>query len=94
MDTEWHDLTAYKRLFKHAIRSKNIKLHAGVMPWPVAVVSLRTVSAGLGLSQALRLAKARRYIALTENARGTKAHYNVFESYITGRDVHDQKGIC
>jgi hypothetical protein len=82
INTEWHDLKAYKRLLNHAkANSQKIKLHAGVMPWPIAVVSLRS-----GLKQALRLAKARRYISLTENGKGTKAHYNIFESFISGRD--------
>ena len=84
-------MIAYKRLLKHAKANPDkIKLHAGMMPWPIAVVSLRSVSASLGLSQALRLAKARRYINTTENGRGTKAHYNVFESFITGRDIHSK----
>jgi uncharacterized iron-regulated protein len=49
--TEWHDLIAYKRLLKHAKANPDkIKLHAGMMPWPVAVVSLRSVSASLGMS--------------------------------------------
>ena len=87
IDTEWHDLTAYKRLLKHAkANASKVKLHAGVMPWPVAVISLRAVSASLGINQALRLAKARRYISLTENGRGTKNHFNIFESFITGRN--------
>ena len=62
------------------------------MPWPVAAVALRTVSATLGIRQAIRLARARKYISTTENGRGTAGHYNIFESMLTGRDPQDKGG--
>ena len=40
--TENHDLWKYKEFFEMAIFYKrDIKLHAGVMPWPIASLALK-----------------------------------------------------
>jgi hypothetical protein len=41
-----------------------------------------------GVLKALQAAKSRHYISKHEVCKGSEAHYNVFESMITGRNLH------
>jgi uncharacterized iron-regulated protein len=63
-----------------------IKLHAGFLPRSSARALMRDPVRGL------QEAKERGYIPEHETCEGSEAHYNYFESLLTGRDMHVQGG--
>ena len=70
---------AYKSILSLARENPHlIKLHAGVMPRPIACVALKKVKGTLGRKQAIRLAQARQYIDPSETGLGTKIHYKYY----------------
>jgi len=85
--TEGHDILAYKDVLEHARDNKGrIKLHAGFIPRTYARQVMRE-----GEEAALKEAIAKDYIpADVTSLEGTDIHYNLFESMITGRNMHDE----
>jgi hypothetical protein len=61
-----------------------INLHAGFIPRHYARMVMRE-----GVAPALAAAKAKGYVAEDETCFGSDAHYNFFESLLTGRRMHD-----
>jgi hypothetical protein len=60
--TEQHDIRHFRPVFALARASAGrVNLHAGVMPWPFAAISLRPIG-GMSHELALKMAKARGYI--------------------------------
>ena len=60
-----------------------IKIHAGVLPQRYAQLSVES-----GPESALKQAQVRQYLAKDETATGSEDYYSVFESLITGRNMH------
>ena len=86
MGGEDAEIPQYRHVLEHARDNKQkVKLHAGFLPWPYARAALQEG----GLSKALRTAKTRGYIHPNEACEGSEAHYNFFESLITGRSQAD-----
>ena len=86
MGGEDTEIPEYRHVLEHARDHKQkIKLHAGFLPWPYARAALQEG----GLQKALRAAKTRGYIHPDEECQGSEAHYNFFESLITGRSQAD-----
>jgi hypothetical protein len=70
-------------LVKSKDHGARVELHAGFLPRPYSDMTMTSVP------QALELAKVRHYIAYDEKCIGSQAHYNVFESIISGRNMHN-----
>ena len=82
--TEGHDVPAYEPLLRLALEhSGRVVLHGGFIPRTYARQLMRE-----GLDAALDAAKANDYVAADETCTATEAHYNFFESLISGRDPH------
>ena len=81
--TEGHDIPAYKPLLSLAYKEPRLALHAGFIPRSYARLVMRE-----SLTVALEAAKTVGYVAPTETCEATEAHYNFFESLISGRDMH------
>jgi arsenite methyltransferase len=81
---EGHDITAYRALLQLARdHPGRINLHAGFIPRHYARMVMRE-----GVEPALAAAKAKGYVAEDETCSGSEAHYNFFESLLTGRSMH------
>ena len=87
--TEGHDLEPYRELFEHAREYREcIKLHAGFIPRTYAKMLMRE-----GEDSAIAAAKAKGFLhADVTTFTGTENHYNMFESMISGRNMHN-KGL-
>ena len=85
--TEGHDLMAYRDLLEHAKEYREcIKLHAGFIPRTYAKVVMRE-----GEEAAIKAAIEKDYIdANVSSFEGSDFHYNMFESMISGRNMHDE----
>ena len=85
--TEGHDIALYKDLFEHAKENKNqIKLVAGFIPRSFARTMMRQGEAGV-----IKDSLVHDYLdPETKNFVGSEFHYNMFESMISGRDMHDE----
>jgi SAM-dependent methyltransferase/uncharacterized iron-regulated protein len=82
---EGHDIHMYQPLLELAREHPGrVNLHAGFIPRHYARIVMRE-----GLQPALTAAKAKGYIADDETCHGSDAHYNFFESLLTGRSMHD-----
>ena len=82
---EGHDITAYRALLQLARdHPGRINLHAGFIPRHYARMVMRE-----GVEPALAAAKAKGYVAADETCTGSDAHYNFFESLLTGRSMHN-----
>ena len=82
---EGHDLFAYEPLLALAReRPGRVVLHAGFIPREFARIVMRE-----SLDAALAAARAKGYVADEERCDATEAHYNFFESLLTGRDPND-----
>ena len=82
--TEKSDIIQYKSLLENAQQSKKVKLHGGFLPHPYSELVTNKC-----LHSALEAAKQRDYVDPSETCTGTFAHYNYFESTITGRNIHE-----
>ena len=86
--TESHDIQRYAALLEFAREhADQIKLHAGFIPRTYA----RQVMRGQ-LDTVLAEAKAKGYIGPEERCVGSEGHYSMFESLISGRDLHNPDG--
>ena len=82
---EGHDPHAYAPLLELCrANAGRIALHAGFIPRHYARLVMRE-----SLDVALSSAKAHGYLASDETCAATDAHYNFFESLLTGRDIHN-----
>lgn len=82
---EGHDVSLYQPLLELAREYPGrVNLHAGFIPRQYARDIMRQ-----GLVPALAAAKAMGYLADDETCIGSDAHYNFFESLLTGRSMHD-----
>eukprot|EP00545_Synedropsis_sp_CCMP1620_P003248 CAMPEP_0119027628 /NCGR_PEP_ID=MMETSP1176-20130426/37431_1 /TAXON_ID=265551 /ORGANISM="Synedropsis recta cf, Strain CCMP1620" /LENGTH=285 /DNA_ID=CAMNT_0006983585 /DNA_START=27 /DNA_END=881 /DNA_ORIENTATION=+ len=83
--TEGHNLRPYKPLLEHA-RGKHagsIKLHAGFLPRTYARQLMKE-------SESAALKAASKWLQPnTTRLEGTEFHYNLFESMLSGRNIHD-----
>ena len=85
--TEGHDLAPYTELFEHAKEFREcITLHAGFIPRTYAKTLMRE-----GEEEALKAAKDKGFLPadITELV-GTEDHFNMFDSMISGRDMHNK----
>ena len=86
--TEKHDLNDYKNLLNYAKEnSSRVKLVAGSIPRPYTEM----VTKGEGIDKAISKAKMREYLEQGEICHGSSAHFNMYESMLTGRNMHDEK---
>lgn len=84
--TEGHKVAKYEPLLELARNSPNkISLHGGFIPRTFAKIVMRE-----SLDAALAASKEKGYLDEGEDCKGTDAHYNFFESLISGRDMHDK----
>ena len=82
---EGHDIQAYRVLLQLARdHPGRVNLHAGFIPRHYARMVMRE-----GVEPALAAAKAKGYVAPDETCVASDAHYNFFESLLTGRNMHD-----
>jgi SAM-dependent methyltransferase/uncharacterized iron-regulated protein len=82
---EGHDISIYQPLLELSrTHPGRVHLHAGFIPRHYARIVMRE-----GLQPALAAAKAKGYVADSEECAGTDDHYNFFESLLTGRCMHD-----
>jgi len=84
--TEGHDIMAYREILEFAREHKDgVKLHGGFIPRSFAKTLMKS-----GEEAAIKEAKAKDYIAAgVQSFEGTELHYNMFESLITQRNMHD-----
>lgn len=84
--TEGHDLKPYASILEHAKNNKeSIKLYAGFIPRPYARTLMRQ-----GEAECIKESIAKDYIASDVTTFvGSDFHYNLFESMISGRNMHD-----
>ena len=84
IDTEGHNLLPYLPLLCAAQELQGrVKLTAGFIPRTYARQLMRE-----GTEAALDSAKAAGYVGADESCDASDAHYNFFESLISGRDMH------
>mmetsp|Transcript_22416 Transcript_22416/g.33889 ORF Transcript_22416/g.33889 Transcript_22416/m.33889 type:complete len:589 (+) Transcript_22416:95-1861(+) len=82
--TEGHDLQPYKALMEQAKqRQSSIKLHAGFIPRTYAKQMVKESESEVLKSAAPWLRPN------TTQLEGSDFHYNLFESMISGRNIHD-----
>ncbi len=81
--TEGHNLQPYLPVFSSALLNNRIHLYGGFIPRPYARMIMKE-----GLDSTLQRASSKGFISSEENLQGTDAHYNFFESLLTGRDLH------
>jgi hypothetical protein len=85
--TENHNLDDYKNLLNYAKENKEkVKLVAGSIPRPYTDI----VTQEGGIDKAISKAKMREYLEQEELCFGSDAHFNMYESMITGRNMHDE----
>lgn len=84
--TEGHDLKPYASILEHAKQNKDfVKLHAGFIPRTYARTLVRQ-----GEAECLKESIAKDYLAADlQSFEGSDFHYNMFESMISGRNMHD-----
>jgi hypothetical protein len=83
--TENHDLEPYRDLLEYARDHRDqIQLHAGFLPRTYARLLMRE-----GAEAAIQAAS--QWLPSQTMLIGTDFHYNVFESLLTGRRVHETK---
>jgi arsenite methyltransferase len=82
--TEGHNLLPYKPLLEHAKeRETSVKLHAGFLPRTYARQLMKE-------SESAALKAAAQWLQPnTTSLEGTEFHYNLFESMLSGRNLHD-----
>jgi arsenite methyltransferase len=86
--TEGHNLTPYIPALESALHNDRIQLYGGFIPRTFSRVLMKD-----GLDSAIKAASEEGYISTNETLAGTSAHYNFFESLLTGRNMHmDPKG--
>ena len=92
--SEGHDLEPYEPLLRMGRRGKGaeadadhdgrrVRLHAGFIPREYARIVMRESA-----DAAVRAAHAKGYLADDETLAATDAHYDFFESLLTGRRLH------
>jgi hypothetical protein len=80
-------LNNYKNLLNYAKENTaKVKLIAGSIPRPYTDI----VTQGEGIDKAISKAKMRDYLDQGEICNGSSAHFNMFESMLTGRNMHDE----
>ena len=81
---EGHDVAAYEPLLRLAREQPApIHIHAGFIPRSYARIVMRESTAA-----ALEAARAHDYVGADERCDASEAHYNFFESLLTGRSPH------
>jgi uncharacterized iron-regulated protein len=82
--TEGHNLQPYKPLLEYIKEARgSVKLHAGFLPRTYAR-QLMNESEAAALTSAAKWLKPN-----TTSLEGTAFHYNLFESMLSGRNIHD-----
>jgi arsenite methyltransferase len=82
--TEGHNLQPYKPLLEYIKEAQgSVKLHAGFLPRTYAR-QLMNESEAAALTSAAKWLKPN-----TTSLEGTAFHYNLFESMLSGRNIHD-----
>ncbi len=81
--TEGHNLQPYIPALESAIRNDNIRIYGGFLPRSYARILMRE-----GPKKAIEQASEAGFISKDETLDGTDAHYNYFESLLTGRNMH------
>jgi arsenite methyltransferase len=80
---EGHELEPYRELLEDAKRL-GIRLHAGFLPRKYAKMLLKD-------GEEATLAAASRWLPPNVNLEGSKFHYNVFESLLSGRSLYSSQ---
>jgi SAM-dependent methyltransferase/uncharacterized iron-regulated protein len=81
--TEGHNLGPYKPLLEHAKQKSHVQLHAGFLPRTYARQLMKQ-------SELAALKAASKWLSpTTTRLEGTEFHYNLFESMLSGRNIHE-----
>lgn len=81
--TEGHNLIPYIPVLESACHNHYIQLYGGFIPRTFAKLLMNE-----GSEKAISEASRAGFLASDEKLEGTDAHYNYFESLLTGRDIH------
>ena len=85
--TEGHDVLGLKPFLELARENADkVKLFGGFIPRTYARQVMRE-----GLEAGLTAAKEKAYVRVDEALEGSDEHYNMFESMISGRDMHNKE---
>ena len=85
--TEGHDLKPYAGILEHAKANKDtVKLYGGFIPRTYARTLMRQ-----GEAECIKECISKDYLASdVSSLEGSDFHYNLFESMISGRNMHDE----
>ena len=81
--TEGHNLNPYIPALESAVDNDRIRIYGGFLPRTYARILMRE-----GPEKAIKEASDAGFISKDERLDGTDAHYNYFESLLTGRNIH------